>query len=263
LGDDGSNLTATTALSWTSSDPDVLAVDASGKLSGVALGGPVTVTVAAAEVFATAEVLVVPARIEILPAITTLEVGRSVQLTTVARDGLGEVIPNVVVTLTHDSPAVLSLDPVTLVLTGVAAGNGALRAEAAGGVASLGVLVGVPTALDGSYASEPGAAATVIVEVVFGHVTRFTASWRPAPECSVSLDTRPNAEIRSDGIMQPIGFIYSVPPSGSVTGAFSGPGALNGNLFMGASADFGCSSLVSAGRLGLPSQSYAASRLVQ
>ncbi|HKS05830.1 MAG TPA: Ig-like domain-containing protein [Gemmatimonadaceae bacterium] len=260
LGEDGSNLTATSVISWTSSDPGIVAVSATGKLSGIALGGPVTVTAAVGELSATAQIQVVPASIEISPAITTLEVGRSVQLSAVARDGLGAAIPNVVVTLTNESPSVVSLDPATLVLTGIASGGAEIRATAAGGVAGLGVVVGVPTELDGTYVSAPGATATVLMEVTFGYVTRFTASWRPAPECSVSMDARPNMEIRSDGIMRPTGFIYNLPAGGNVSGAFSAPGVANGNVGGGQSADYGCTSLVSAGRIGLPSQSYSAFR---
>src|SRR4051812_40391982 len=65
-------------LSWRSSDPARVSVDADGTIHGLALGGPVTISAMAAGKSATAGVIVRPASVEISPRPDSVVVGQSV-----------------------------------------------------------------------------------------------------------------------------------------------------------------------------------------
>lgn len=224
------NVITTSEITWTSSDPAVATVDDAGVVSGVTLGGPVTVTATVGSVSGSVSVRVVPASLEILPSVTTLAVGASVQLSAQPLDALGDPIPGVQVTWINDAPGVASLDPTTLVLTATAPGFAAVRATAAGRETATSVLTGIPTALDGTFASDPAANTYAEIDVVFGRVTRFFATFRPAAGCSVSVNVTPNAAIGVAPAADENRFSFVIGPNASVLGAFSTSNTVNGSV---------------------------------
>src|SRR5690349_8563156 len=66
---------------WSSSDVTTATVDNSGVVSGLRLGGPVTITVASGGRTGSAQVLVTPAGVVVTPAIDSLLAGQSTQFT--------------------------------------------------------------------------------------------------------------------------------------------------------------------------------------
>jgi hypothetical protein len=165
---------------WTSSDNAVVSVDQNGNLFGVALGGPVTITVTADGKSASTPVTVVPARIDITPGEATLVLGTTRQLSGTPVDFEGApIIGAGAVTWISSNPATISVGSTTGFVSTVAAGSAVITASAAGRTTPLSLETGVPTTLDGQWtgttSTTGGVPRTfpVAFEVVFGSVRSF------------------------------------------------------------------------------------------
>jgi uncharacterized protein YjdB len=131
---------------WSTSDATVASVNASGLATGIAVG-TAAIRASAGGVTGAALLTVRPvvASVTVSPGAAQIPaLGGTVAFSAVARDAGGNVIPGVVFAWSSASPAVASVDPVTGVATGVAAGSTTVTATAdgVGGSASLSVVAG-------------------------------------------------------------------------------------------------------------------------
>jgi uncharacterized protein YjdB len=112
------------AISWTTSNPAVAAVNASGLVTGVAAGtATITATSEGKSSNATITVTQVVARVDLTPSSVSLQAGQSRQLVAVARDPQGNVVTGRLVSWASDNSAVATVDGggnVTTSKTGVA-----------------------------------------------------------------------------------------------------------------------------------------------
>lgn len=110
--------------SWSSSNPAVATVSASGVVTGVAVGSAVTITASSEGKSGTASVSVfVPvASVVVAPAASALAVGSSLQLTATPRDANNNTLSGRVVTWLSGNPAVASVSNSGLI-TGVSVGG--------------------------------------------------------------------------------------------------------------------------------------------
>lgn len=230
---DGNVLIGITA-TWTTSNAAIASVDQSGNVTGVALGGPVTITVAKDGHSASATVSVVPDRVSISPFAATVIVNQTLQLTAAALDYSGMPIASVTgpVTWISGTPSVATIDATTGLLTAVAPGIVRIFATTAGRTGALDVEVGVPGVYDGNWSgasvNSAGFASPVQLTVIFGQVKRFQLTYTP-PSCpslgSAVAAATPNAPI----INAQFSFTVSVPgASWTVSGSFAGPSTMTG-----------------------------------
>jgi len=191
---DGAGLTIVnlTGVTWESSNPQRASVDVQGVVRGVELGGPVTIRARLGTLEGSAQVTVVPAEVRITPAVTALGVGTTVQLELAAFDALDTPIAVEAVAWTSNTPSVTTIDPVTGFLTAIAPGTSTIRATTELFYADVGIFVGVPQAIDGEYVSTNTPNLDARMTVFLGRITRFTADFRPYPECQFEFSATPN-----------------------------------------------------------------------
>jgi len=110
-------------VSWSSSAPAVANVSAAGVVTGVAAGGPVTITAIAEGKPGSATVTVLPlvAVVAVSPVTVTLMVGQTAQLTATPKDAHGAALTGLTVTYGSSDPNVVSVSAGGL-LTALAAG---------------------------------------------------------------------------------------------------------------------------------------------
>ena len=142
--DAAGNLLAGRAVVYTSSNPAVASVSASGVVTGIAAGS-VTITATVEGVKATVSVTVtadpVPvASITINPSPLTLKVGLGALLNVTLRDAAGNLLTGRVVTFATSNPAVATVSPTGLVL-GLVPGTATVTATADGVRATVNVTV--------------------------------------------------------------------------------------------------------------------------
>jgi hypothetical protein len=191
----GHDITASASVHWTTSDASFATVNDTGAVTGVKLGGPVTITATASGHSASVAYTVTPARIEITPSVSTLAVTGSVRYSGVALDGLGAPLDAGPVTWSSSDIGVARVDQTGLV-TGVAAGNALITASAGGRSSSQGLLVGVPSVYDGTFVSTTPAVQLV---VLFGAIVHFDGSFNPLSICTVSVTAALNFPINTTG----------------------------------------------------------------
>lgn len=112
-------------VTWTTSNTAVATVSATGAVTGVALGGPVTITATGEGRSATAQVTVVPppvASLTIGPSTAAVIVGGSAPLFATTRDAAGNTLTGRVVTWTSSDPSLVSVSAGGVV-SGVALGG--------------------------------------------------------------------------------------------------------------------------------------------
>ena len=120
----GNVLTGRT-VTWASSTPALASVNGSGVVTGVAAGGPVTITATSEGQSGTAAITVIPvpvASVTVTPASTTVQIGRTVPLKATTKDANGNVLTDRPVTWASSNPTLATVDGTGLV-TGVAIGG--------------------------------------------------------------------------------------------------------------------------------------------
>src|SRR6266513_938248 len=112
-------------ITWQSSNSAIASVNGSGLVSGVAAGGPVTMTATSEGQSGTAAITVTPvpvASVTVTPATAGVAVGSTVQLTATPKDANGNPLTGRVVTWQSSNNAIASVNGSGLV-SGVAAGG--------------------------------------------------------------------------------------------------------------------------------------------
>jgi len=147
-------LTATTAdtnggpltgrtVTWTSSDPAVATVSATGLVTSVAVGGPVTITATSEGQTGSAGVTVTPvpvATVAVSPATASITPGQTQQLIATPTDAQGDSLPGRTVTWTSSDPAVATVSATGLV-TAVAVGAATITATSEGQTGSATITI--------------------------------------------------------------------------------------------------------------------------
>lgn len=160
---DASGNTLSRAFNWSTSNAAIATVDNAGVVTGVAIGGPVTITATSEGKSGSAAVTVdAPPLAAILvdPATSSVAVGGTVQLTATPKDAQGNTVPNVSVTWTTSNASVATVSNSGLV-TGVAAGGPvSITATAPGGFAGVGsvTVTASPPRFAYAVADQPAAA---------------------------------------------------------------------------------------------------------
>src|SRR5207244_1126771 len=108
----GNPLTGRT-VTWLSGDATIASVEASGLVTGKALGGPVTITATSEGKSGSAAVTVTPipvATVDIAPPSSSIQVGGMVALTATPRDANGNPLTGRTITWQSNSSGVASVD---------------------------------------------------------------------------------------------------------------------------------------------------------
>src|SRR5947209_8612874 len=120
----GNPLTGRT-VTWQTSDGTIATVDATGLVTGKALGGPVTITATSEGKAGTAAITVTPIRaatVAVAPPTASIVVGATVQLSATPQDAVGNPLTGRTITWQSGNAAVASVDANGLV-TGKGAGG--------------------------------------------------------------------------------------------------------------------------------------------
>src|SRR5207249_1643593 len=136
------------AVTWTTSDGTVAAVDGTGLVTGIALGtATITATSEGQAGTATVTVSSVPvASVLVAPSAVNLLVGNTAQFTGTAQDSAGTVLSGRAITWTSRAPATATVSSTGLV-TGAAAGAVTITATSEGRTGSAAITVNpVPVA---------------------------------------------------------------------------------------------------------------------
>jgi uncharacterized protein YjdB/PKD repeat protein len=172
---DGNPLTGR-VVTWSSSNPAIATVDASGLVTAVTGGGPVTITATSEGKSGTSAITVttIPAAsVAVTPTAATIEAGGdTVRLTAVARDADGHVLAGHVPTWTSSNPAAATVAASGLV-SGVAPDTTTITATIDGQSGTSDI-----TVVPGAVASVDVSPATATIEAGAGMV--FTATPRDA-----------------------------------------------------------------------------------
>ena len=146
LRESGGVLLGARVTGWSSSNQTVASVSATGVVTGVAPGGPVTITATSEGRSGTAQVTVlqVPvATVTVTPAGLTVAQGSTATLTATPRDRDGVILTGRPVTWSSNSPAIAAVSA-TGVVTGVAPGSAIITATSEGQRATVDVTVQAP-----------------------------------------------------------------------------------------------------------------------
>jgi len=143
--DANGNVLTGRAISWSSSNVAVATVNAStGLVTGVAPGGPVTITATSEGKGGTASITVTPvpvASVTVTPSPATVAVGGTQAMSATLRDANNNVLTGRSVTWSSNAPSVASVNSSNGVVTGVSAGSATVTATSEGksGAASVSV----------------------------------------------------------------------------------------------------------------------------
>jgi uncharacterized protein YjdB len=144
----GTALTGKT-VTWATSDPTIVTVDANGLVTAVAVGGTtITATSEGKSGTATITVSNVPvASVVVSPATATVQQSQTQQLTATPQDASGAPLSGRVVTWASATPAVATVDAASGLVTAVAVGTAAITATSEGKTGSATItVVNVPVA---------------------------------------------------------------------------------------------------------------------
>ncbi len=124
VSDAAGNTLTGRSVSWSSSNPAIATVSQQGVVTGVAVGGPITITATSDGRTGTAVVSVANAvaSIAVSPPVSSIEVGRTVTLSATARDAQGTVLTGRPFTWASSAPSVATVSA-SGVVTAVAAGG--------------------------------------------------------------------------------------------------------------------------------------------
>lgn len=138
------------AVTWSTSDPGVLGVEAQTGLFTVGTVGDATVTATVEGVIATANITVNPepvASVLVTPDPAALEVGASIQLAAAPQDGSGNLLTGRSVSWTSADEGVATVS-VTGLVTGISAGTVTIEATAEGFTGTAQVAVAAQSTVD-------------------------------------------------------------------------------------------------------------------
>ena len=143
-----SNVIEGASVTWTSSDPAIVTVDASGLLTAVT-NGAATITASSGSTSTTASVLVeqVATAIEVDPESVTLLVGETLGLTAAVEDGRGNMVEGASVTWTSSDETIVTVGTDGMI-TGQGPGMAEVKAESGTIEASVNVEVRVPLEIE-------------------------------------------------------------------------------------------------------------------
>jgi uncharacterized protein YjdB len=125
LRDAEGNLLSNRPVIWTSANPAVAIVSATGEVTGVAAGGPVAIIAMSEDRSASAQVTVtaVPvASVTVTPPTGSVSIGATLQLSAVLRDNAGSILAGRPIAWTSTNPTVASVSTTGLV-RGIVAGG--------------------------------------------------------------------------------------------------------------------------------------------
>jgi uncharacterized protein YjdB len=206
----GNPLTGRT-ITWQSSDNTIASVNSSGLVTGVAAGGPVTITATSEGQSGTAAVTVtsvpVPvASVSVTPSSASLQVGQTQQLTATLRDANGNVLTGRTVTWSSSNTTAASVSSSGLV-TAKAAGSATITATSEGqsGTASV-TVTPVPVA---SVTVTPASGSVAVGGTLQLTATPKDANGNPLSGRTITWQSSDNT-------------IASVNASGLVTGVAAG-----------------------------------------
>jgi hypothetical protein len=209
----GRTLVGVTGVTWVSGDPSIVAVDSGGRVSGVAFGGPVRVTVTSLEgVSAGFDVTVRPIPV----AEPFVGVGRdsAIALSVALRDYLGATVSSLIPQWTSANPAIVSVQPDGR-LFGANIGTTQVSTVVAGIALHTSVEVGVPHSADGVWSGTNPTGHSVTLVVLFGAARRFASALTFLGGCTVPYTADGFAPL-VDGR-----FLLALPYGTSVTGSFA------------------------------------------
>jgi hypothetical protein len=245
----GATVTDPSDATWKSSNVAIATVDKNGRVSAIALGGPVTVTVTAGTGSATATFSVVPNKVNFSPAPPTLGVNETLQLTATPLDIAGVPISAALapVTWSSNTQSVATVGTTTGLMTGVAPGNVRITATAAGQSNNLDFEIGVVSPYDGRWSGlTTNASRPIDITVTFGSVRLwrityylFVAPYSPTCTASVSAVSVPNVAIANAAYA----FNLTTPAVVPVTGTFTSNTAMTGNFSAMNLGSFSCNLL--------------------
>lgn len=162
------------SIQWATSEPATATVSTTGLVTGVAIGGPVSISVVSEGITATAQVTVtrVPvASIELTPTDTTIATGSTLQLSPKLRSTTGQLLTDRTMDWTSSDPAIASVSSTGLVTAVAAGGPVTISVTSEGVAASTRVRVNAPVAASLLYRwtfSEQGGPGTVFRDDVRG-----------------------------------------------------------------------------------------------
>ncbi|MFL5507236.1 MAG: Ig domain-containing protein, partial [Gemmatimonadales bacterium] len=137
---------------WSSANIGIVTVDQTGRITGVAPGGPVAVTATIEGQSASAQVsvaLVPVSTVTVAPPTATIAAGTTQQFTATIRDELGNALAGRAVNWTSSDPLIASVNASTGLVTGNKPGEITLTATSEGrsGTARVTVSIGAPARL--------------------------------------------------------------------------------------------------------------------
>jgi uncharacterized protein YjdB len=173
---------------WSSADPAVVAVDAHGGITGVSVGGPVTVTATIEGKTGSSriKVVLVPVNtVVITPPIDTIPAGATVQLSATLRDDLNNVLTGRAVHWGSSDPTIASVTAAGGLVQGIKPGTVTVTATSEGksGTAQITVTTGGPAKL--AFVQQPSAvqagavispAVTAVIEDASGNLVTGATS---------------------------------------------------------------------------------------
>ena len=222
---------------WSSANIGVVTVDQTGRITGVAAGGPVAVTATIEGQSAASQVsvaLVPVSTITVTPGAATIAAGTTQQFTATLRDELGNALTGRAVNWTSSDPLIASVNAATGLVTGNKPGNITLTATSEGrsSTAQVTVNVGAPARL--AFVQQPSAvqvgstmspAVTVEIQDAAGNrVTTANSQVTLATSPSVTLDG--NTATAVNGLATFSNLTVGTP--GTYTLVASSPGLANG-----------------------------------
>ncbi len=230
--DRDNSLPLPTGISWSSSDPLRVTVDASGNARGMTLGGPVTITASMRDMTATTRVTVRPASVSISPALDSVSFGQSVQLTATARDANGAPVEAGATTWSVTPDSVATISPTGLLTAGT---GGMFTVTATVYFVTAQVTTGVSSAYDGTWVGTGtntyGEPQAVRFNVRFGSIGVFvvpdirTTCGPQTPSQYVAVLGVPVV----DGRFTYGPYVGGTYVGGTIIGTFTSPTTLSGN----------------------------------
>jgi uncharacterized protein YjdB len=146
-------------VTWASDAPGIASVSSTGLVTGIAAGGPVTITATSEGKSGTSSITVTAtaepvASVEVLPSSASIVVGGTVQLTATPKDANGQPLTGRTITWASNATGVATVSTTGLV-TGVAAGSATVTATSEGksGSSSITVSTGGTAALVGQWSA--------------------------------------------------------------------------------------------------------------
>lgn len=215
---DGNTLETVSGVTWTSANNAIVSVTQAGQITGVALGGPVSVTVQVDGRSATASVTVIPGSIAFSPVDSTLALGQTRQLSAALLDNVNAPIASSApVAWASSNLNVATIGAASGLVTSVASGETVISATAAGRTSNFTLFVGVPSVHDGVWVGTsnvfetvPTRSMSVNFNVMFGQVRNFKLTWvNTAPNCAFTT-----AALAAPSTISNNGFVaVAVPPA--------------------------------------------------